>query len=53
MLEMERYIRQSSANILVVEDTAAGKSLMDTRNNSGPSTVPCGTPDVTLAGVDI
>ena len=53
MLEMERYIRQSSANILVVEDTAAGKSLMNTRNNRGPSTVPCGTPDVTLAGVDI
>ena len=35
MLEMERYIRQSSANILVVEGTAASKSLMNTGNNRG------------------
>jgi hypothetical protein len=41
------YITQSCANTLAVEWRLSAMSLMNTRNNVGPSTVPWGTPDVT------
>ena len=42
-----RYIRQSSAKSLVVEDAIPGRSLIKTKKSRGPRTVPWGTPDVT------
>ena len=48
-----RYNIQSSANNLIVQcDRQSGKSLMYVKNKSGPSTVPCGTPEVTNVGVE-
>ena len=42
------YSTQSSANRRTCELRAAlGRSLIKARNNSGPSTVPCGTPEST------
>ena len=41
------YKRVSSANSLPVEVRLFGRSLMYVRNNNGPSTDPCGTPEVT------
>ena len=43
----------SSAKRPVVDETTTGKLLMYTKNNSGPNTDPCGTPDVTWATEDI
>ena len=41
-------MRQSSANSLVCDgSTRRGRSLIYTRNNIDPSTVPCGIPEVT------
>ena len=45
---MSRYTIQSSAKSLTLEWILEGWSLIYTRNNNGPRTVPCGTPDVTL-----
>ena len=47
------YKRVSSANSLTVEVRPFGRSLMYVRNNSGPSTDPCGTPEVTGEEVDV
>ena len=44
------YTRQSSAKShVVVPGVTCGKSFMKSRNNNGPRTVPCGTPDMTCA----
>ena len=44
---------QSSANSGTVElEMHSGRSFMYTRNRMGPSTVPCGTPEVTGTDVD-
>ena len=47
------YKRVSSANSLTVEVRPFGRSLMYVRNNSRPSTDPCGTPEVTGEEVDV
>ena len=47
------YKRVSSANSLTVEVRPFGRSLMYVRNNSGPSTDPCGTPEVNGEEVDV
>ena len=39
------YRRVSSANSLTVEVIPFGRSLMYVKNNSGPNTGPCGTPE--------
>ena len=46
---MTRYTRQSSAiGLHLVEGSnTVGRSLINSKNKSGPRTVPCGTPDVT------
>ena len=41
------------ANSLTVEVRPFCRSLMYVRNNSGPSTDPCGTPEVTGEEVDV
>ena len=43
------YRRASSAKRRIFDATHSGRSLMKTKNNSGPKTVPWGTPDVALA----
>ena len=50
---MLRYNRQSSAKRQALALTLDGRSLMYARNRSGPSTVPCGTPEVTGAEFDL
>ena len=45
------YIRTSSAYSLIVLFTEVVMSLMYSRNSSGASTVPCGTPEVTVCGL--
>ena len=47
------YKRESSANSLPVEVRPFGSSLTYVRNNSGPSTDSCGTPEVTGEEVDV
>ena len=47
------YKSVSSANSLTVEITPFGLSLMYVRNNEGPNTDPCGTPEVTGEEVDV
>lgn len=47
------YKRVSSANSLTVEVRRFGRSLMYVKNNNGPSTDPCGTPEVTGEGGDV
>ena len=47
-----RYMRQSSANNLTWEVTTLGRSFMWIKNSKGPRTVPWGTPDKTLAGLE-
>ena len=42
-----RYSRQSSAKRRAFEVRLLGRSFMYSRQNRGPSTVPCGTPEVT------
>ena len=46
---MTRYTRQSSAKSLhlVEGSNTVGRSFINSKNKSGPRTVPCGTPDVT------
>jgi hypothetical protein len=47
------YSKLSSANKRNVEvETTSGRSLMYTRNNSGPNTVPCGPPESTSSFAD-
>ena len=43
---------QSSANSLQGDLTQLGRSLVYTRKSTGPSTVPCGTPEWTGAEFD-
>ena len=43
-----RYSKQSSAKSLAWDFTLAGRSFMWHRNNIGPRTVPCGTPEPTV-----
>ena len=50
---MTLYRWQSSAKSRTEEETLEGRSLMYTKNRRGPSTVPCGTPDVTAARDDV
>ena len=45
---MTLYRGQSSAKSRTEEETLGDMSLMHARNRRGPSTVPCGTPDVTV-----
>ena len=48
------YRKLSSANNLVWEDHIdCDRSFMKHKNRSGPSTVPCGTPDMTSTGSDV
>ena len=49
------YKTQSSAKSLTVDpvEMTSGKSLMKSRNNRGPSTLPWGTPDWTGAEADV
>ena len=42
-----RYSRQSSAKRRTFEVRLLGRSFMYSRKKRGPSTVPCGTPEVT------
>jgi len=53
ILWISQYSKQSSANIRTVDRTLLGRSLMYTRNNRGPMTMPCGTPDVTGDSEDV
>jgi len=46
-LHIGLYNKQSSANKLQDDDTQSSKSLMYTKNNNGPKTVPWGTPLIT------
>ena len=43
----------SSAKRPIVDETTRGKLLMYTKNNRGPKTDPCGSPDVIWATEDI
>jgi hypothetical protein len=44
----------SSANVAIVElFTVLGRWFSYNRNNNGPSIEPCGTPDVTVNGLDV
>jgi hypothetical protein len=45
-VDMVLYRRQSSADNLAFDLTLEGRSLLKARN-SGPRTIPLGTPDVT------
>ena len=49
---MGRYRRQSSAKRRTDEVTTLGRSFICCKNKRGPRTVPCGTPDITLAGLE-
>ena len=45
---------QSSVNNRTVElEMQSGRSFIYTRNRMGPSTVPCGTPEVTGTDVEV
>ena len=46
------YITQPSANSLITYPMFFQISFMYARNKSGPNTLPCGTPDVTLTPSD-
>ena len=43
----------SSAKILHIETSPSGRSFMYIKNNSGPSTEPCGTPDFMFIHSDV
>ena len=43
---------QSSAKSLTFEETIDVRSLICKRNNIGPKTVPCGTPESTSTGLE-
>ena len=47
-----RYTKQSSANSLTDEVILSVMSLIKIRKSNGPSTVPCGTPEVTGTTLD-
>ena len=49
LLLISLYKRQSSANSLTDDLTAFGRSFMWHRKSIGPSTVPWGTPESTVA----
>ena len=49
---MTLYTRELSAKSLVVAEMFSGMSFIYIRKSSGPRTVPCGTPDVTSAGLE-
>ena len=49
---MGRYRRQSSAKRRTDEVTTLGRSFICNKNKRGPKTVPCGTLDNTLAGLE-
>jgi hypothetical protein len=42
----------SSAKSIIVDSIFLGISFTHARNSSGPSTLPCGTPDVTQSSSD-
>ena len=44
---------QLSANILHNEFIPSGRSFMYSKNKSGPSTNPCGTPDIIFRHSDV
>ena len=46
------YNKQSSANSCSGDKILLVMSLIYNKNIRGPSTVPCGTPDVTVTGVE-
>ena len=46
------YNSASSAKSLTVAFRPSGKSFIYIKNNSGPKTVPWGTPDVVTTGAD-
>ena len=48
-----KYIRLSSANRRILDVMSLPISLIYKRNIKVSSTVPCGTPDVTLAVLDL
>ena len=50
---MGLWSKQSSANRRTVDCTDWGRSLICKRNRRGPKTVPCGTPDSTLALLEV
>ena len=54
-LLMSLYRAQSSAKSRTAEpsDTASVRSMMKSRNNYGPRTLPCGTPDWTGAVLEV
>ena len=51
LIDLQKYV--SSANRPNVDETVDGMSLIYVRNSSGPSTMPCGTPDVTADTDDV
>ena len=50
---MRLYMMQSSAKSLILDWTQSGRSLIKTKNSSGPKTVPWGTPLRTLTLSDL
>ena len=52
-MDIAKYSRLSSANRRILDVMSLPISLIYKRNIKGPSTVPCGTPDVTLAVLDL
>ena len=43
----------SSAKILHIEVNPSGRSFMEIKNNSGPSTNPCGSPEFIFLHSDV
>ena len=52
LLVISLYITQSSAKSQTFESMFLQISFTYTRNSSGPKTVPCGTPEITLTSLD-
>ena len=52
MLFLFVIVLQSSTNSLILEKIFLQISFTYTRNSSGPKTLPCGTPEVTLISLD-
>ena len=46
-------VENRQQKVVLKRKTLEGRSLLYTRNRRGPSTVPCGTPDVTAARDDV
>jgi hypothetical protein len=53
LVGIAKYSRLSSANRRILDVMSLPISLIYKRNIKVPSTVPCGTPDVTLAVLDL